>query len=392
MRKVPVFQEEYHPKLKSGWIELERTYRLLTPLFGGGVNPKYADPVSAVRATEIKGQLRFWWRAARAGGLSLQAMREQEAELFGASSGDKGLASPLVLEIEPLDLGQEREPFYLEPGKSFPKNRPEIAPGYVAFPLQSNRQDPKNYPVRVGVRFRLRLRYPERVRQEIEAALWAWEHFGGVGGRTRRGFGAIWPEDATPPTQQAIQAEWNKFVRKGEAPEGVPSLSGARWRLVERSWREVADLYQKFRQARNAGQQPNRPGRSRWPEPDAIRNLLGRAAPKHRQPILQPPILKFPRAQFGLPIVVHFKDSDDPSTQIVPASSEIERLASPLIFRPLADKRSIVLILNTPRTPPGGVALQTGKAVDIQLTQSEAQRITPLKGEADPLLAFLNQL
>jgi len=383
VRRVPVFQEECRPTLKSGGVVLERVYRLLTPLFGGGVTPRYADPVSAVRATEIKGQLRFWWRAARAGGLTLEAMREKEAELFGAATGEKGQASPLVIEVEPLDFGQEQYPFYLEPGRNFPRNNPKVAPGYVAFPLQSNKQDPNNYPVKVGVRFRLRLRYPERLRLEIEAALWAWERFGGVGGRTRRGFGAIWPDNARPPTREDIQAGWSQYVRGGKAPEGVPSLSGAQWCLVERPWQKVVELYRSFRQCRNPGQ--HRPGRSHWPEPDAIRAIL-------RPGNFQPQILKFPRAQFGLPIVVHFKDNSDPNTQIVPANPDVERLASPLIFRPVGERHSVVLILNTPRTPPGGVALQGGKPVDVELTSTEAQRITPLKGEADPLLAFLKQL
>ena len=33
----------------------ERTYTLLTPLFGGGVEPREADPVSVVRATAVRG-------------------------------------------------------------------------------------------------------------------------------------------------------------------------------------------------------------------------------------------------------------------------------------------------------------------------------------------------
>jgi CRISPR-associated protein Cmr1 len=319
-------------------------------------------------------------------------MREKEARLFGSAAGNKGQASPLIIEVEPVELGQEKHPFYLEPGKNFPKNRPEITPGYVAFPLQSNNQDPTNYPVRVGVRFRMCLRYPDWMKEEIEAALWAWEHFGGLGGRTRRGFGAVWPEGVSPPTEQALKAEWSRYVRSGKAPEGVPSLSGARYRVVELSWRKVVELYQKFRQSRNPGQQPGRPGRSHWPEPDAIRSILKLAAARHRQPILQPPILKFPRAQFGLPIIFHFKDTGDPSTRIVPAKRDIERLASPLIFRPLDDKRCVVLVLTTPRTPPGGAALERGGEVASDLTREEAKRIIPLKGEPDPLLAFLNLL
>ena len=44
-----------------------REYELITPLFGGGVNPGEADPVTIIRGTAIRGHLRFWWRACRGG-------------------------------------------------------------------------------------------------------------------------------------------------------------------------------------------------------------------------------------------------------------------------------------------------------------------------------------
>jgi len=393
VRRVAEFKDAYSPKPKAGFAAIERTYRLISPLFGGGAEPKYADAVSTVRTTSLKGQLRFWWRAARTGGMSLEQMRSREAEIFGAAAGDGGQASPLLIEIEPLESGQEKHPFFFEAGRSFPTNRPEVAPGYVAFPLQANNQDRNNYPVRVGVRFRLRLRFPEGLREEIEAALWAWERFGGLGGRTRRGFGAVWPEGAGVADAKTLEAQWKHYVKTGNPPEGVPSLSGARWKLVSLSWREVVERYRRFRQSRNAGQQTNRPGRSHWPEPDVVRAVLGRAEPRHRIPIHSPLIRKLPRAQFGLPIVMHFKDRGDPSTRIVPVNPDLERLASPLIFRPLGEKTSVVLILNAPRTPPGGVRIEENKtALDTRLSPDEAQRIAPLKGEADPLLAFFKQL
>ena len=88
MRRVAEFKDTYSPKPKGGFATVERTYRLISPLFGGGAEPKYADMVSAVRATSLKGQLRFWWRAARAGGMSLEQMREKEAKIVGSSRVD----------------------------------------------------------------------------------------------------------------------------------------------------------------------------------------------------------------------------------------------------------------------------------------------------------------
>jgi CRISPR-associated protein Cmr1 len=78
------------------------------------------------------------------------------------------------------------------------------------------------------------------------------------------------------------------------------------------------------------------PGRSLWPEPDTIRNLTKQSRThKGRQPIPLPPIDKFPRAAFGLPIIFHFKDNGDPR-QTVLQPKEFERLSSPLILKPLA--------------------------------------------------------
>lgn len=72
---------------------------------------------------------------------------------------------------------------------------------YLGFPL---RGDKEWAPVKEGVAFRLRLRFPEKVGElnfweELEAALWAWETFGGIGARTRRGFGALLPQGAGVP-------------------------------------------------------------------------------------------------------------------------------------------------------------------------------------------------
>src|SRR5436190_2212651 len=64
-----------------------REYRLITPLFGGGVNPREADPISVVRASEVRGHLRFWWRATRGGqfGGDLEKMKQAEDLLWGST-------------------------------------------------------------------------------------------------------------------------------------------------------------------------------------------------------------------------------------------------------------------------------------------------------------------
>jgi len=61
-----------HPSYKAGknpsaftvgehtYITETRSYRLITPLFGGGVKAGVNDPITPIRASGIRGQLRFY--------------------------------------------------------------------------------------------------------------------------------------------------------------------------------------------------------------------------------------------------------------------------------------------------------------------------------------------
>ncbi|WP_234553983.1 type III-B CRISPR module RAMP protein Cmr1 [Thermus caliditerrae] len=427
MRRVREFPEAYGPRRLEGQrsdgrriVTWERTYSFLTPLFGGGVDPKRADPVSVVRATEVRGQLRFWWRAVRgwqAGG-SLERLWALEAALFG--SAGKGGASPLQVEVEVLEAGQEKAVFVDVPEEKFPRAQPEVAHPYLAFPLQRTDRDPHNYPVRVGVRFRLRLAFPKEVavpqdegqkpllldaEGELEAALWAWETFGGLGARTRRGFGAFRPEvekelrgeGEKVPQEEEIRQRLVRYSREGGWPKGVPHLTPkSLLGVFPLSWREVAEAYHCFRQAGRQGEGENTSGRSLWPEPDEVRRLTRRHAPRHAP---QHPVRKFPRGQLGLPIIFKFEEDEDkqkgdpPDSTLRPAKGN--RLASPLIFRPLGQQATLVAVLEGPRVPPGGVVLKVGDEVyrvSVELTPQEAQRIEPLRGKTDPIRAFLKYL
>jgi CRISPR-associated protein Cmr1 len=117
---------------------------------------------------------------------------------------------------------------------------------------------------------------------------------------------------------------------------------------------------QTFRQGpsvgRNPGSSPNRPGRSRWPEPESIRQATSSRSAQHsRMPAI--PNDAFPRAELGLPIVFHFKDQgygDPKDTELYPVvnGQEKTRMTSPLILRPMICKNGevlqIILRLNAP--------------------------------------------
>src|SRR5437588_3495465 len=98
MRKQP---QESPPqtitvKQPDNVITQVREYQLITPLYGGGVKPTEADPVTVVRVTEIRGHLRFWWRACRGGKFNgnLAGMKKEEDAIWGKAYEKDGPTIP----------------------------------------------------------------------------------------------------------------------------------------------------------------------------------------------------------------------------------------------------------------------------------------------------------
>ncbi len=455
MRKQPTTPPpQVTPKRDETIITQVREYELITPLFGGGVTPNEADPVTPIRGTEIRGHLRFWWRACRGGKVEfngdLAKMKKAEGELWGTAAkksaqttkGDKAqqeVHQPVQISIEAINSGTGIKPFIIVTNQSGRKRaaqntQPNTPSAYAAFPLQPKeeevyQQNLKLKEVQSNIRFKLTISFPAHQRLEIEATLWAWETFGGIGARTRRGFGALrcisikennqaktalLSEANLAKAQQWIVDNAKKHVTDGPWPDGVSHLTknlieGTHFKLVSFQsnepivvWNSLIESLKKFRQKRHPSirQNARHPGRSEWPEPSAIRQLTNQSHPDHRNPIPNPAINKFPRASFGLPIIFHFKDNGDPVDTTL-QGAEHERLASPLILRPLTCQEGkvvgLALILDNPKTLPGGFVLlkkgnPTPQPVNATLTPNEAKRIPPLNGQTDILRAFLDYL
>ncbi len=417
----------------SNLITQTREYAVITPLFGGGVTPMAADPITVVRGSEIRGQMRFWWRATRGGRYdgNLAAMKRDEDLIFGtAASYDKDgnvQGGPSVVQIatKVLNKGMEVAPFRVEParnGRGLQVRHEEQSgvPAYAAFPLQPQKNELTSghvilRKVRQGVRFAMTITFPTElqgshgripIEQDLMATLWAWETFGGLGGRTRRGFGALKPLkiQQTPvklPTSADIEdALYNALdanVLDGEWPPSVPHLARSDARQLafmredrdeaSRCWSLQTDAYMKFRQIR---QQSRVPGLNAWPEPDAIRQISKK--PTRRERV----IAKFPRAVLGLPIIFHFKDHDEPGDSTVQGINH-DRMASRLILRPGACDDNlyvgIALVLDGPSLPPGGVRIkerQNSPTLQTELTEDEASTVDVLAGKPDILQAFLD--
>lgn len=416
----PAVKPQLNRKLTGGrevlLVTQARHYALITPLLGGGVEPGEADPVTTIRGSEIRGHLRFWWRACRGGCFNgdLAEMKKAEDELWGAASTEKNPRPAQVeVAVKVTNQGREEKPFERR-AKPSPEWK-DLA--YAAFPLQDKSPPGK---VREGVAFTVTLTFPQKKQAEVEAALWAWETFGGIGARTRRGFGALKlvgvdDRPVTPPRADEVEAVIRegllKHVVSGSWPEDVPYLPSGRplnLKITEAhsdpraAWGYLIRRLKDFRQRRHPGTSPGRPGRSKWPEPDEIRRLLDRRCAKHAKPLSS--VRKFPRAAFGLPIVVHFKDAGagDPDDTML-RGQDCKRLASPLILRPLActgGTAGLALVLEGTGVfkLPGGLVLSQVKGpgkswpVEAAVDRDEAQQISPLQGNPDVLQAFFKTL
>ncbi|WP_158257454.1 type III-B CRISPR module RAMP protein Cmr1 [Haliangium sp. UPWRP_2] len=378
--------------------------RVITPVFGGGVHIssdenlrhlKDPDRCTPIRGSTVRGQLRFWWRVMCGATVEPQELYEKESKIWGAARRP----SPVSLSVEQSSINIAPVRVFDPNATGFP--RPERGMeniAYAAFPLQSKSSGRERTAPGTLHEFKgpatLTLRYPNYLAKDVEAALTGWLTFGGLGGRTRRGFGAV--SDGNPISPSALLEQYGIPPERLECVPSPTTFSDPAEAL-----KYGLGKLRRFRQGvgvgRNPGADSRRPGRSRWPEPEAIRKLLRTADPMHRERLVN--VDKFPRAAFGLPIIFHFQSKSDPeATTLHP--KDAERMASPLILRPILvapnTYRCFALVLGVEEIPPRVVLTEQGQArrtfaADTTLTQAEAStRHSPLRGIPDALFAFLD--
>ena len=432
-----------------------RHYKLITPLFGGGVEAGANDEITPISGKAVRGQLRFWWRATRGTG-TLKEIKKREDEIWGAASTKKKkLPSQVQIEIKETIMGIDKKPFRIihkvrggQPQYSDRTRQPipemksdeNIAPPYAAFPLQPptpHKVGDETKGVRDGIEFTVRIKFPSKNRKDVKAAIWAWETFGGIGARTRRGFGAlelVWAKegntDITPDKIKAnevdsklreqlrVEDEKGGMLANGTWDMNVPHLSPA-VELKTKSpftgtnrhiaaWKFLIKCLQDFRQLRKPSRTKPQ-GQSYWPEPDKVRRLVDakKGTSNFNHPVVHP-VEKFPRAQFGLPIIFHFNKDEMVNgrkfdVELKPINHK--RLASPLILRPIAcandETAALALILETATMPPNWVELidsfgtNYGKVI-TDLVVSDIKDIKPMfeldPSEVDVLKSFLKKI
>lgn len=363
LRKNISFQPPEGPKVNINENLIIDTLHLTisTPMVGGGVVEGKVDLNQPVRVSSVRGNLRYWWR------MMNQDRLNDEAKIWGSTKSQ----SKIIVEIEefsPVHLLKHSESF------GFKRYGTEL---YALFAAATNGDD----IAQEGLKFTLRLTYPKDFQEDVRLAVSAWVYFGGIGARTRRGCGTL------------ECAEKEKLFSVNEVLKSASNIT--LWRKQKKSsamssWRESLELYRKYRQARNLGN-GTKPGRSKWPEPDSIRQITGDSDPRHSTPITSP-LPSFPRAALGLPIIFQFVGRGEPKdVKIKPKISN--RMSSPVITKALYDNGawySAVIIL--PHEHVFNAELETdikNKTVNIpELRGERYQTVEPMRGQNDAIAGF----
>ena len=343
-------------------------------MYGGGVKAGLVDCAMPIRASALRGQLRFWWRLLYGGDRPSADVFKEECAIWGGITAEGPHASQVVVRVACPVVEDDQ----LIDGKP-----PDVAD--YALILDPKEKPPRLLKQEYSFHVTLEFRSDGKREQVVEALRW-WASFSGVGARTRRGLGAV-----------KVPAAEVKPVQKEEVDKlGGRMVLGPARPSAMAAWSSAMDPLRRFRQVGLGRGSGRSPGRSNWPEADTIRRVAGKSAhdPRH-------PVDGYPRAAFGLPIVFHFKDDGDPSDVLEAAGEGQDRMASPLILRPYFDgqkHRPMALLLPGWQDRVGVmVALETsGRAAkawpdDAGERKRLAQKIAPMKDRGDDALsAFMH--
>lgn len=186
-----------HKELQTEEYEME----IVTPMFLGG-----AEEVNRrIRSASLKGMLRFWWRAVYGPSFpSISEMKAEEDKIFG-STEYKSKVDIHVLSSNDLRTGKGL------PQHNIPGGRTEVF-RYLRFGASND----NNY-LKPGSKFKLRVRCSsEKYLDQVKLSLHCMCNFGGLGSKSRNGFGCIdCPELSIEfkPSSNAPQ-EYTAFSKK----------------------------------------------------------------------------------------------------------------------------------------------------------------------------------
>lgn len=172
--------------------------KTVTPMFLGGVNKK-----AEMKVTSLKGVLRYWWRASTPNE-KIEKLFEKEMEIFGGIKGEKGQKSKLsiILLSKPVPDGSFSKARFYEPPnnwriQTYGGNKDTNVLSYLSYGAVSWDKNIKQTIVtqeyfKPETTFEFKLVCDnEKTWNETEKALKCIHLFGGLGAKSRNGFGSV---------------------------------------------------------------------------------------------------------------------------------------------------------------------------------------------------------
>lgn len=387
--------------------------KLTTPAFLGG-----ADQQSQAewRAASVRGQLRWWFRAIAGAvhGGDLRAVRRLETAAFGATSR----RAPLKVEIEgnpSPHRSYQRKPwqarrFANQLAELWGENTPSADTLERLRIKNADREEVPSDPIdylayrpidrgrltrsflEPGTRVKVKLVWRpgrgaqgEQVEALLRLAFWAWLHLGGIGARSRKGFGSLCCEeidDSLPFLDRSLLLGDSAFAKGlAEIASRVPNADSAglpEWSYFSPQTKVyvAVESHASWKEALLHGGAWLMAFRRRYgsPHDDRVHRgmpLRGRdyAWAEHAQPSnhKSPPSCEIPdRAGFGLPLPIFFSQKEYGPTKYRPtkkvdvaAGGHVgARRASPLLLHVeregSSEHRLVLTHLPAALAPQGG--------------------------------------
>jgi CRISPR type III-B/RAMP module RAMP protein Cmr6 len=343
---IPVLDSPTNPTF-------EATLEMITPGFVGGADQELGTP--ALRAPSLKAALRFWWRTMH-GDWDTSHLRKEEAHIFGSTDEGQGISVHIAKAVT-RKLGR---------GENMGRGGSPL--GYLGYgPIQYDKEEKGNITTRDAIApsstYSVILRHRNRqALDEARRALWLLTAFGGIGSRSRRGWGSLSCSEAlsdlpqlkkvTNPSEmawllnqgleQVCPAETRKNAENLEwtaiGKESKVFVSNQTFSSAISALSDIGSLMQQFRH--RYGQNSTRGGGDGKPGPDyhLTKNALGGKSLPHLPE----------RAAFGLPYAQEFR-SINCRAEFIPVlphkNMDEGRRASPIFLKILPLGKEFVWVV-----------------------------------------------
>lgn len=205
--------------------KLTAEFIINTPLFMSGADQEQAE----LRVSSIKGAIRFWWRTLMYSQFTgntpeekIAAMKAMEDKLFGSTRVQSKILFSLHDETVP-------------PVRDLPeaKNKTASALGmrYLGYGVLETDGTPNRDFIKNG-KFTLRLLSKEPIEESIINAIKIFGLIGGLGSRSRKGYGSITLESlkgkecwAAPPDYENYTKEIKELLNKSQDCKSMPEIT-----------------------------------------------------------------------------------------------------------------------------------------------------------------------